>query len=161
MHRRAGLHFGGISNMLEKRTSRNLIKFNNGKCKVLQPERNNLIWQRSGDRQIRKQLCWKGPEGPGGQQVDHASNASLWQRQTTARWAALRSSPAKEVIFLLYYALVKGIWNPGSSSGSPVQKWHGHTGWSTWYMKRHWEFSLRTRRLWWMRSMHMSTWCGG
>lgn len=42
MHRRAGLHFGGISNVLEKWTSRNLIKFGYRKCKVLQPERNNL-----------------------------------------------------------------------------------------------------------------------
>lgn len=65
-----GSDLRGISNMLEKWISRNIIKFNNGKCKIPQLDRNTLIWQWSGDRQVGRQLCRKGPQGPSGK-VDH------------------------------------------------------------------------------------------
>lgn len=48
------------------------------------------------------QLCWKGPVGPGGQQAKHEPGF----KQSTASWAALVACRLRQVIILLYLALV-------------------------------------------------------
>ena len=63
----------------EKWSDRNILKFSKEECKV---------WGRNSSRHEDvlgtpswEQLCRKGPEGPGGHQVERVSNVSLLLRE--------------------------------------------------------------------------------
>jgi len=59
-------------NRLEKWASGNLKECSNGKCKVPhQGEEQPQVPAHVRGHLARKQLCKKGPGGPGGNQVDH------------------------------------------------------------------------------------------
>lgn len=57
---------------LEKKASRNLMKFNNGKCKVLHLRKNSPRHQyMQGDTQLEGSLAREGSEGSARYQADH------------------------------------------------------------------------------------------
>ena len=59
---------------MEKWADRNLMKFNQEKCKVLHLWRNDPVHQDVLEAtSAGKQLCRKGPRSPGGLQVEHES----------------------------------------------------------------------------------------
>lgn len=98
MCRRAGLHFTGTSNRLEKWADKNLMKFNNRKCKVLQPGRNNFIRQHSlGADRLEGSFAEKDLRVLMDDKLTMSQHVVLWQRWPTACWAALgRASPASK-----------------------------------------------------------------
>lgn len=107
---------------MKKWDDKNLVKFNKRKCKVLHLERSNARHQnRVRGWMGRKQQC-KELGCPDVKQADHKPAMCPWRKMANSILCCIRmciASRWREVILLLWSALVRHIWSANSSPGIP------------------------------------------